>query len=243
MADTSTSIAPAHGGKSLVARFFGILFSPRETYEDVVAWPRVAGMMVLVLAISGTAQFVFFSSDVGQQAMQASFDESMRESRAQGNDIPPEMQQTMRQFASAMGYLTVVGQIVFGPLVFALFAWIVRGIGSAFLGSESTFKQAFAVMTHSGVVSAVGGIFTFALMYMRGDMTSATNLGVFFPMLEQTSFLSYLLRTVDLVYVWAFINLAIGMAVLYKRRTGPVATTLLGIYAVVGLLIATVRAL
>jgi hypothetical protein len=235
--DTTTSSGPAPG-TSLVARFFGILFSPRETYADVVARPRVVGMMILVLLISSAAQFWFYSTEVGQQAVRTQFEESIR-----GQDVPPESLQAMRTFQSVISYVSAVAQLVFGPLVIALFALIIRGVGNAFLGVEATFTQAYAVMTHSGAVTAVGSIFIFALMYMRGDMTSPTNLGVFFPMLDQTGFLSYLIRTVDLLYVWSFFNLAIGVAVMYRCRTGPVATTLLGIYAVVSLIIATVRAL
>jgi hypothetical protein len=238
-----TTVDAPSRGKSLVARFFGILFSPRETYTDVVAVPRVAGMMILVLGLTAAVQFTFFSTEVGQQAMQAQFEESIRQSRAQGQEPSPEALQTMQTLGRVISYVSALAQLVFGPLFIALFALIIRGVGNAFLGVESTFKQAYAVMTHSGVITAVGSIFTFGMMFMRGDMTSPTNLGVFFPMLDQTGFLSYLIRTVDLLYVWAFINLAIGMAVLYKSRTGPVATTLLGIYAVVSLIIATVRSL
>jgi hypothetical protein len=49
------------------------------------------------------------------------------------------------------------------------------------------------------------------------------------------------LGTIDLFFVWATISLAIGLGVLYRRRTGPIATTMLGIYVVVALVIALFR--
>jgi hypothetical protein len=148
----------------------------------------------------------------------------------------------MERIASIVSYASAIAQLVLGPLVYLLIAAIIRFVCNTFLDSEASFRQALAVVTHSGVITAVGSIFMFAMMYVNGNMNSPTNLIVFFPMLDPEGFLNYLIRTVDLLYVWGFINLAIGLAVLYRRRTGAVVTTLLGLYAVVGLLIATVRA-
>lgn len=242
MTDTAAAVQTAPG-MSLPGRFFGILFSPRATYGDVVARPKVVGMMLVVLVINAAAQFTFFSTERGQRAMQATFQEQIREQQAQGNEIPPESLEAMRRFSGVLSYASAVAQLVLGPLAIALFAVVVRFVGNAFMDREASFVQTFAVLTHSGVITAVGGVFMFALMYVKGDMNSPTNLIVFFPMLEPGGFVDYLLRTVDLLYVWAFVNLAIGLAVLYRRATGAVAATLLGLYAAVGLLIATVRAL
>jgi hypothetical protein len=59
-------------------------------------------------------------------------------------------------------------------------------------------------------------------------------------MLEETSFVAVMLRSIDLILVWWIVSLAIGLGVLYKRRTGPIATTFIGIYVVIALLIAVV---
>jgi len=41
--------------------------------------------------------------------------------------------------------------------------------------------------------------------------------------------------------VWWIISLAIGLGVLYRKRTGPVAATLLVIYVAIGIVIAAVK--
>jgi hypothetical protein len=64
---------------------------------------------------------------------------------------------------------------------------------------------------------------------------------VFVPFLDENSFLSRLLGTIDLFQIWWLVVLAIGLGVLYKRRTGPIATSLLTVYAVIILAIAAVR--
>jgi hypothetical protein len=82
---------------------------------------------------------------------------------------------------------------------------------------------------------------TLPLNYLRESLSSATNLGVFVPFLEETSFAARLLGAIDLVVIWWMLNLAIGLGVLYKRRTGPVAVGLLVTYLVIALVIAVVR--
>jgi hypothetical protein len=44
-----------------------------------------------------------------------------------------------------------------------------------------------------------------------------------------------------LYLIWWLVSLAIGLGVLYRRRTGPIATTLLVIYATIGLIIAAIK--
>ena len=66
-------------------------------------------------------------------------------------------------------------------------------------------------------------------------MTSATNLAVLLPMLDEKSFLGRLLGMIDLFIIWWLLVLAIGLAVLYRRRTQPIAIALFGVYAVIAL--------
>jgi len=67
------------------------------------------------------------------------------------------------------------------------------------------------------------------------------SLAVFVPLLDENSFPARLLGSIDLFLIWWMISLAIGLGVLYKRRTAPIATTMLVTYGVMGLAIAAVR--
>jgi hypothetical protein len=127
-------------------------------------------------------------------------------------------------------------------VVCALIAGLLLAIFTAVLGGGATFKQVYAVVAHSMIIGAVQQAFSFPIMYARGEMVSPTRLSVFFPMLSETSFFTYLLSAIDLFYLWSLINVSIGVAVLYKRSTGPVVAVLLGIYALIAVIIAAVRA-
>ena len=60
-------------------------------------------------------------------------------------------------------------------------------------------------------------------------------------MLGDDTFVYKLLGAVDLFHVWWVMILAIGLAVLWKRSTGPIATILYGIHAGIALIIAVLR--
>jgi hypothetical protein len=71
-------------------------------------------------------------------------------------------------------------------------------------------------------------------------MTSATNLSVLLPMIDEKSFMGRLLGMIDLFMVWYVLVLAIGLGVLYRRRTQPVAIGLFAVYAVIAVAVAAV---
>ena len=75
-------------------------------------------------------------------------------------------------------------------------------------------------------MTVVQQVFVTPLNYMRESMSSATNLSVFLPMLDESSFVAKLLGTIDLFLVWWVFILAIGLSVLYRRKTSSIATGL-----------------
>ena len=56
-------------GAGLGVRFFGILVSPRATYERVAADPNWIGILVLSLGCVAATTTVFLSTEVGQRAV------------------------------------------------------------------------------------------------------------------------------------------------------------------------------
>ena len=234
MAETTQAAAPAQAPKNVFARFAGIIFSPKETFENVVAYPRVLGMLVLVCVISAVLLGAFFATPVGRDAW-------IEAALLQRPDMPPEqvaMVEKMAQFAGPLA----IGQAVIGvPLVILILSGILFAVFNAMLGGNATFKQVFAVVTHSWVVPTASSFFTIPLMYVRGAMTSATNLSVLLPMIDEESFLGRLLGTIDFFWIWACIVIAIGLAVLYRKKTQPILTGFLVLYGVIALIVAVVK--
>jgi hypothetical protein len=96
------------------------------------------------------------------------------------------------------------------------------------------------VLVHASVISALGQLFTGPINYFRGAVTSATSLGALMPVFDEKSFMGKLAGTIDIFIIWWVLVIAIGLAVLYRRKTQPIAIALFGLYAVIALAIAAI---
>jgi hypothetical protein len=231
----ATEAPPA--GKGLLARVLGVVFSPRDTYADVAARPRVLGALLLVLATSVAAFAGFSSTQVGKDAMLEQVDRSLQSFGARLNDAQYTQMQA-RMIGPTAIYINSFSQVVVLLLVSLITAGLLIAVFNAVMGGNATFKQVYAVVVHAGILLAVQSLFIFPLDYAKQSMSSPTNLAVFLPFLDEGTFAARFLGAIDLFRIWWLVNLAIGIGVLYKRRTTPIATTMLVIYGVIALIIA-----
>jgi hypothetical protein len=224
--------------KGLLARAIGVIVSPRETYADIAAHPRVLGALAVVLLIIVGTSTGFLFTEVGKNAL---FDQQIRTMESFGVRINDQMYAGMEQGLQWAPYTGAVFTLVLFPLVWAIVAGIILGVFNAAMGGDATFKQVYAIVVHSGFLMAVQQLFAAPLNYARQAMSSPTNLAVFFPFLDEASFLAMLLGGLDLFFIWLIVNQAIGIGVLYKKRTAPIAMTMLGVYVSLVLVFAAVR--
>lgn len=233
------SVIGAAALKGLAARIVGVIFSPLETYRSVVAQPRVFGALAVVAVVTGLTSFAFLSTEVGQNAL---LDQQVRFMESFGIDLPDEAYDRMEAQADRQRYFGLVGVLVWVPVGCAVVAGLMQLIFNVALGGEASFKQAYAVTAHSQVLIALQQLFVTPLNYARETMSSATNLGVFLPMLDETSVAARLLGAIDLFWIWWIVNLAIGIGVLYRRKTAPIGWSLLAVYFSIAFIIALARA-
>jgi Yip1-like protein len=223
----------------LMARLVGVLLSPRETFAAVAAQPRWLGVMLVTIVMSSAGYYMILSSQDMQDAI---VDQQVTAMEARGTNVSDEQVANIERFIGFLPRIYAVGVFILGPLLGAAMAGIMTGIFSTLMGGNGTFKQVFAVMNHAGFIPAISALFISGMLAVGakpvGVRPPGANLGVFVPMLEETSFLAVMFRSIDMFLLWWMVVLAIGLGVLYKRRTGPIATTFIGLYVVVALLIA-----
>jgi hypothetical protein len=241
------TVQPLPPGQSFVGRFVGVLTSPKATFADVAARPRWFGMIAALIIVGIVGGTALMATDVGRLAALDAARNGLNQVKSLGISMPPEAEARMEREIMEMplwrmGLNASLGQIVGGVLLPLCMAGVFLLIFNVMLGGEATFKQMFATVVHANPVMLVGVLFTMPLMYFRGSMTGVTNLGVFVPMLDESSFVAKLLGSVDLIRVWWVIVLATGLSVLYKRKTGPIATALLVVYGIYAVIIAAVTA-
>jgi hypothetical protein len=230
-----TQVEGAPRAQGLLSRIVGIVLSPRETFASVAAHPKVFGVLAFITLTACLTIGGLLLTGPGQQAW---LDQQVEQSQAWGGDVSDEQYAQLQKIAPIVGYITIGIMLVAIPIVTLISAGILFAVFNAAMGGRATFKQLFAVVAHAGVISALGWIFVMPLNYLRETMSSPTNLAALAPGLDEGNFIVHLLGTIDLFLIWWVVVLGIGLAVLYRRRTQPIVISLLGVYAVIGLIIA-----
>ena len=235
MADTTTPAA-AVPQPSLPARIIGVIFSPKETFAAVAARPRWFGAIAVAVLIMGAADFALLSTDVGKELrleQQVSFMEAL------GQTISDEAYAGMERQMEYARYTSPPATMIFTPLFMLITAGLMHVMFGLVGGGNGTFKHVYAISAHAAIISALQLVFT-TIVTLAAGRPAGANLAVFMPTLEDTTFAYKFLSYIDLFYVWSTFVTAIGLGVLYKRRTGPIAMVLFGIYFVIAALIAFV---
>lgn len=234
MSNLSTDVGAAPAPMGLLSRFIGVITSPKATFQSVVANPRWFGMLALTCVTVGVLVGGYLLTKAGQDAWL----DAATNSPFSGQ-VSDQQYAGMQRIAPYVGYFAILQMFVFVPIIYVVCAGLLYLIFNVLTGGNSTFKQVFAVVAHTGPIAVLAQLFTVPMNAVQGSLSSKTNLGVFVPAAEG-SFVGRLLGTIDIFLVWQLVVLAIGLGVLYRRKTQPIATTLFVIYGVIALMIAAV---
>jgi len=223
----AVAVAPDPG---LIARAIGILTSPRATFEKVVANPRPVGILFLVAIVVALAAGLPQMTEAGRQA---SLDMQVRQTeRFSGQPVSPEQYQRMEAMSKYNFAFGVAGAFIGLPiftLVITALYWVVF---NALLGGTAAFKQVLAIVTHSQVIAALGAIVGAPIQMMQGTITMGGpfNLAALVPFLDEGSPLRAMLGSISVFTLWGIVVTAIGLGVLYHRKTRNIAIALLLVY-------------
>jgi hypothetical protein len=239
MTETAPPVVPAEAApKGLLSRIAGVFFAPRATYAAVAAQPKALGVLLVICVIVSGGYFALLSTEIGKQA---AFDQQTQVIESFGIKLNDQAYERMEAGIENARYTTPIGQFIGIPVVMAVIAGILLGIFNALLGGDARYKQVFAILAHSGLITALQNVFSIPLDYVRETLSSPTSLKIFLPFVDDASFLGRLTSSIDLFQIWSTLSLAIGLGVLYKRRTAPIAISMFVVYFVIVAAIAAIR--
>lgn len=233
---TAVGVTPAPQG--LVARFLGIITSPKDTFTRMVPVPKWFGMLALTTVLVAVFSALPMTTDAGRQA---GIDQQVEQRRSFGIETSDQDYAQMERMSGMMPYITLAMVLIMSPIMAVIISGILFAVFNAALGGEASFKQVLTIFVHAGAVSALSTVFSGVVNYFRGGMGSVANVGALLPMLPERSFLANLLGTVDVFLVWYVVVLAMGLGVLYRRRTQPIAISLFVLYAIIAIVIAVFK--
>jgi hypothetical protein len=221
MATTPVSAAAPDAQPSLspVARIFGVLFSPKKTFEDIVrkpSWiaPILVSTVLSIIAVVALNQRVNWREYITQQ-----IEKSPRGAQLSA-DQKQQQAEVGAKFTVAIVY--VAGVIV--PVCFALVVGLVMmGAYNLLAGAGARFATSFAIVAHAGMVGIVSTPLFLLVLFLKPfgtidpDNPVVTNLAALLPD-DSAKWLVALCKSFDIFTIWILILIAIGFAAVNPRK-------------------------
>jgi hypothetical protein len=126
-----------------------------------------------------------------------------------------------------------LGCLVVSAIAFAVF--------NAILGGDATFKQVFAIVAHTGGRARLPVAVHDAARLRRGTLSSATNLAVFLPFLDETLVSGPAARLDRSDFHLVDAQPRDRPRRPLPQATAPIAVTLLAVYVAIGVIIAAIK--
>src|SRR5215510_7006776 len=117
----STPLADSKG-PNVFARLLGVIFSPRATYQAIVARPKVLGALAITVGIMAVTEGAFFTTQVMREVL---LDQQVKTIESFGVTINDQTYERMEQGISRAAYTTPISLIIGIPIVAAIAAGII----------------------------------------------------------------------------------------------------------------------
>jgi hypothetical protein len=231
MATTTSVPAPdaqSQPGISPVGRVFGVFFSPKPTFEDIVRRPSWVLPFVLLTLFSIGVTFAINQRINWRQFMTQQIEKSPRSANMSAEQKEQQIEGGAKFTPIFTWAIGVCGPIIF-ILVVALAMW---GAYNLLGGANTNFGTAFAITSHAALTGLVSSLLFILILYLKPygtvDLENpvATNLAAFLPD-DSAKWLVALLKSIDIFTFWTLILLAIGFAATNpKKLKGSKALTI-----------------
>ena len=113
-----------------------------------------------------------------------------------------------------------------GPITVLFMTLIALLVGNTFMGGSAKYGQLLNVTAWAFMINILETIVKIPLMLNKWTLEIYTGLGVF-GIGEKGSFINSLLAGVDIFAIWRIILIAIGMGIIYNKKTQPYAVGML----------------
>ncbi len=197
--------SPQDSGLS-VRGLWQVFTSPTQFFQKLKDQPRILVPYVVVGIL--TLGFLLVAADLIAKLQM----EAMAE-RLQGQPMPPQ----------ALTYMKI-STIIGGTIAFLLEPLLVAGLaifwGNFVFAGSARYKQILSVTLFTCVLYAVGMWLTLPMILAKGSMMASFSLGVLAANAGPTSVLFVTLSKIGLFYIWQWVVLGIGLAVVYNIKVG-----------------------
>lgn len=196
-----------------VSRLFGVIYSPKETFESIARRPSWALPLVLGIVLSIAVVWIF-----GHRGGWRGYFERQTANNTRFQQMPADQQrQVMEAQLKYAPPLAVASAVIVLILAALLIAAVLMGVFNGLAGTKISFKNSLAVVTYGGVPGLIGGLLGLLIVSLK-DISSvdiqnvvASNVGAFLPSTSPRWMIS-LFSSIDIFTFWTFILMAIGFS-------------------------------
>jgi hypothetical protein len=206
-------------GSNSFSRIFGVLFSPKTTFESIARRPTWLLPLVL-LCIAESAIVGVYGHRVGWRSLI----EKQLTNNSQFQQLPPADQEARIQVALKYAPIVVYVEVIVGPFLLALIlAGIFWLIFNMMVGAKIGFYTSLAVSSHGLVPGILGSLVGILVLFLKDPSTVdlqhllASNAGAFLSS-DSSKWLIALLSSFDLFLFWEMILLAMGFSAAAPKK-------------------------
>jgi Yip1 domain len=220
MATTSSSPEQApESSSNSVSRVFGVLFSPKATFESIVRRPSWWLPVVVLIVLSMGVVGIF-----GKRGGWRPYLQKQMQSNARFQQLNAQQQQ--QQLAIALKYTPyfVFGEVaVVLPLVIVIVSALLLAMFNLVQGTQIKYKTALSIVSYAWVPGIISGLLGIVVIALKDPATvDLQNIVV----ANASAFISpdaprwqvMLLSSIDIFTFWEMFLMAIGFGVAAPRK-------------------------
>jgi hypothetical protein len=239
MASAPTPSPETTAPVSSVGRIFGVIFSPKPTFESIAQKPTwIVPLIVLTLLSIGVSSILAARAD-WREVVREQLDKSGRLDK-----IPQEKREdTISGGAVFAKYITYTAGFV-GPAIGALISTAIYLVAfNVILGAGLKFKTSFSIVSYASVPSGLRAILGSVILLLKDPSTInpnnfvASNIAAFLSS-DSPKWLLTLGTFLDVFAFWGLVLTAIGFSAANpkKLKLGTALGVVFGVYVVIVLL-------
>jgi hypothetical protein len=222
---------------SSIGRIFGVIFSPKPTFESIAQRPTWI-LPLLLISILSIATVFIFGQRVGWRGFMIRQDQQNSRLQKQMDQMTPEKRDKMldqqTKIAPIFGYVGAVLGIFVAAVVVAAVLMLAFNM---MVGGGIRFMTSLGIVAHSWVTALIGGLLGILVLFLKDPSTIdiqhlvATNAGAFLSD-DAPKWQESLLSSFDLFTFWSMILMSIGYSATNPKKIsfGKALGTIVGVW-------------
>ncbi|MFY9802373.1 MAG: YIP1 family protein [Candidatus Acidiferrales bacterium] len=215
MADAPTPAPAPVSTDNSFSRMFGVIFSPKPTFESIAKRPTWA-LPLIIFVFVGFAATTVITQRVGWRAVIDREIASSPKAQQRLEQLPPEKRdQALNGQAKITPYIVYAINVLFPFVGAVIVAAVLLLAFNVIGGARINFKTSLAVVAYSWIPLLIAGLLGILILFLKDPSTVdvknlvASNPGALLPD-DSSKALVSLLSSLDLFSFWTMILMAVG---------------------------------